>query len=367
VVLTAATHLVRALTLAERARAMVLLNADVAIAPRPLIAGTWRSRWQHHRRDPVLRREAGYCLVLLPAAVAASVVAVPLWSIALAGIFAPLYSSRVIGSDLLPWWHFSPYVETVAAALTGVIFLAAARVVTAALTRGLLRLTTAGLAPDPVDKLHARITELTETRAGIVDATDAERRRIERDLHDGAQQHLVALAMNLGRAKAKFDKDPAAARRLVENAHEEAKESITALRNVVQGLHPPVLTDRGLDAALSTLAARSPVPVDLDVDLRHRLDPTVEAVAYFVVSEALTNAARHADAHRITVTTHTGPASITLIITDDGRGGAIERPGGGLRGLRERVAAVDGTVTVLSPPGDGTTITVEVPDARRHR
>ena len=144
-----------------------------------------------------------------------------------------------------------------------------------------------------------QVTRLTETRARVVDAADAERRRIERDLHDGAQQRLVALAMNLGRARAKFDDDPEGARELVDQAHEEAKDAITELRNLVRGIHPAVLTDRGLDAALSAVAARSPVPVRLDVDVPERPSPTVEAVAYFVVSEALTNVARHAQARHV--------------------------------------------------------------------
>jgi signal transduction histidine kinase len=308
-----------------------------------------------------------YCLWLLPAALGATVLVVPLWSAGWAGILSPLYVRFVAGGDLLPWWELSARTEVLVAVATGGAVLLAAGGVTGVIARVLLGLTISHLTPRPVDALQARITELTQTRAGVLEATDAERRRIERDLHDGAQQYLVSLAMNLGRAKAKFDTDPAAARDLLDHAHEDAKESITALRHVVQGLHPPVLTDRGLDAAMSTLAARSPVPVRLDVDLPHRVAATVESVAYFVVSEALTNAARHADASRITVVVRGRGPAITVVIADDGRGGAAERAGGGLRGLRDRVAAIDGVVSVASPPGGGTTITMEVPDARRDR
>ena len=367
VVLGGAVRLVGALATAERRRAGLLLDAEMPAAPRPVVTGTWRQRWRVHRRAAPVRRAVAYCLLLLPAALAATALAVPLWSLGLAGVASPLYAGSVVGGDLLPWWELPSRAETVIAVVAGVACLVAAGAATGLLARALLGWATGLLAPRPVDAMRARITELTQTRAGVLEATDAERRRIERDLHDGAQQHLVALAMNLGRAKAKFDSDPAAARELVRHAHEEAKESITALRNVVQGLHPPVLTDRGLDAALSTLAGRSPVPVRLEVDLPHRFDPTVESVAYFVVSEALTNAARHAHAGRITVTVSGRAAGVTVIIADDGRGGAVERPGGGLRGLRDRVAAVDGTVSFSSPPGGGTTITMEVPDARRDR
>jgi signal transduction histidine kinase len=367
VVLNGAARLIRTLAGAERMRATLLLDADLSEAPRGTVEGTWRQRWRQNRRDALLRREVAYCLWLLPATSSATVLVVPLWSAGLVGILSPLYAGFVADGDLLPWWNLPAAAESAAAVAAGSALLIAAVAVTGALARALLRLVVGHLAPRPVDALRARITELTQTRAGVLEATDAERQRIERDLHDGAQQHLVALAMNLGRAKAKFDSDPAAARELVQHAHEEAKESITALRNVVQGLHPPVLTDRGLDAALSTLAARSPVPVRLDVDLPQRFDPTVESVAYFVVSEALTNAARHAGAGQITVTVRGTGSAVTVIIADDGRGGATERPGGGLRGLRDRVAAIDGTVSFSSPLGGGTTITMEVPGARSDR
>jgi signal transduction histidine kinase len=167
--------------------------------------------------------------------------------------------------------------------------------------------------------------------------------------------------MNLGRAKEKLNDDPEAARQLVTQAHQEAKESITALRNVVRGVHPAVLTDRGLDAALSALAARSPVPVRLDVDVAQRPGRTAEAVAYFVVSEALTNIARHAAARHATVHVERDRDRLLVSVADDGRGGATETPGSGLAGLRDRVAAIDGTFVLHSPPGGGTTVTVEVP------
>ena len=152
------------------------------------------------------------------------------------------------------------------------------------------------LEPGERERLSARVDTLEETRAGMVAAADAERRRIERDLHDGAQQRLVALAMTLGRAKAA--EDPSHTRRLLDEAHGEAKEALIELRNLARGIHPAVLTDRGLDAAVSALAARCPVPVAVDVDLPHRAGPGTEAIAYFVVAEALTNVAKHAAAPR---------------------------------------------------------------------
>jgi signal transduction histidine kinase len=210
------------------------------------------------------------------------------------------------------------------------------------------------------------VSSLTESRARVVDAADAERRRIERDLHDGAQQHLVSLAMNLGMAKEKLDSDPEAAKELVTRAHQEAKDSITELRNVIRGVYPAVLTDRGLDAALSALAARSSVPVRLDVRLERRPGATAEAIAYFVVSEALTNVARHSGAQQASVHVElrrdaTGRDRLQVAVVDDGKGGATEAAGSGLTGLRDRVQAVDGTFQLVSPVGVGTTIAVEVP------
>ncbi len=208
------------------------------------------------------------------------------------------------------------------------------------------------------ERLTARVGTLEETRAGMVAAADAERRRIERDLHDGAQQRLVSLAMTLGRAK--VAEDPNHTRRLVDEAHGEAKEALIELRNLARGIHPAVLTDLGLDAAVSALAARCPVPVAVDVDLPRRAGPGIEAIAYFVVAEALTNVAKHAEATRAWLTAEFQGDRLVVEILDNGRGGA-DPAGRGLAGLRDRVRAVDGDLTLASPPGHGTTLRVELP------
>jgi signal transduction histidine kinase len=226
-----------------------------------------------------------------------------------------------------------------------------------------LRLARALLQPSTVDALTERVESLSASRAGVVDAADAERRRIERNLHDGTQQRLVSLAMNLGLTRAAVrDADPVV-REAVVAAHEEAKLALAELRDFIRGLHPAILHEQGLDAALSGIAARSPVPVALAVDLPTRPPPTVEAVAYFVVSEALTNAARHAGATRVDVAIGEHPGQLSLSITDDGRGGADPSRGTGLRGLRQRVESVDGTWLIVSPPGGPTTILVTLPCA----
>lgn len=212
-------------------------------------------------------------------------------------------------------------------------------------------------------ELAQRVDELQGSRARVVDAAEAERRRIERDLHDGAQQRLVALAMNLGRARARYDEDPETARRLLDEAHNDAKHALVELRDLARGLHPAVLTDRGLDAALSGLAGRSPIPVSLDVDVEPRCSPTIEAIAYFVVSEALANVAKHSGARRVDVVAHRVDDRLRLVVTDDGAGGAVVGNGSGLAGLADRVGGVDGTFVVSSPDGGPTVLTVELPCA----
>ncbi len=198
-----------------------------------------------------------------------------------------------------------------------------------------------------------------------MDAAEAERRRIERDLHDGAQQRLVAVAMELGRAKAKFSDDVDAAAALVDQAHAEAKAALIELRELVRGVHPPVLTDRGLDAALSGLATRCSVPVAVQVDVPVRPRPAVEAVAYFTVAEALTNIAKHSRASQARVVVDGGPGpagTLHIVVSDDGIGGA-DAAGAGLSGLADRIAGVDGSLSVESPPGGPTIISAVIPCA----
>jgi signal transduction histidine kinase len=205
--------------------------------------------------------------------------------------------------------------------------------------------------------------EVRRSRARIIEATDAERRRLERDLHDGAQQRLVALAMDLGLARERLDRgdDTAGTAELIGHAHDEAKRAITELRELVRGIHPAVLADRGLDAALSSVAARCPVPVQLDVDLAERPPAAVEATAYFVVAEALTNVAKHSYARQGWVRVAQRGPVVVVEITDDGVGGAVVHQSGGLAGLADRVKAVEGTMRLASPPGGPTTLMVELP------
>jgi signal transduction histidine kinase len=206
------------------------------------------------------------------------------------------------------------------------------------------------------------VEHLAQTRAGVVDAADAERRRLERDLHDGTQQRLVALAMNLGMARAQVTTAEQAQQAIAE-AHEDAKAALFELRNLIRGLHPAVLEDRGLDAALSGVIARMPIPVRLSTDLARRPPPVIEAVAYFVVSEALTNVAKHAQASQAEVFVQQAADRLHIIVSDDGVGGADPSRGTGLAGLAKRAASVDGTFEIASPPGGPTLLTVDLPCA----
>jgi signal transduction histidine kinase len=216
------------------------------------------------------------------------------------------------------------------------------------------------IAPTEVE-LRRTVDELAESRTRLVDAFEAERRRIERDLHDGAQQHLVLMTMNLGLAELELADTDGRAAEFVGDAHRQAKLALAAMRELIHGIHPQVLTDLGLPAAIGELAERSRVAVDVDVALPHRLPPQVESTAYFVVSEALTNAVRHTTADRIAVVGRTVGEHLVVEVTDNGTGGADPRLGSGLRGLVDRTAVLDGTLTVESPLGGPTTLRMCLP------
>jgi signal transduction histidine kinase len=205
-----------------------------------------------------------------------------------------------------------------------------------------------------------RIRRLEETRAGAVDVQESELRRIERDLHDGAQARLVSLGMSLGRAEQALDKDPEAVRELLAEARQGAGEALAELRDLARGIRPPILTDRGLEPAISALTARSPVPVTLSVDVPERPPATVESAAYFTVAEALANAIKHAHAGRVDIRIQSANGRLVAEVADDGAGGA-DPLGRGLTGLRQRAEALDGTLKVTSPDGGPTTVRAELP------
>ncbi|MCP2342523.1 sensor histidine kinase [Actinomadura rupiterrae] len=217
------------------------------------------------------------------------------------------------------------------------------------------------LAPSVRERLTERVDVLTRSRVGVVDAHGAELQRIERDLHDGTQARLVAIAMQLGIARESLADDPDAVATLIERAHETAEEAMVELRSVLQTIYPPILADRGLDGALASLAARSGVPVRIDLGELGALPASVQAVAYYVIAEALTNVTKHAAATRASLRVERVGDLLAVEVADDGRGGADEAGGSGITGIRRRVAALDGDVRLVSPPGGPTALTVRIP------
>ncbi|NGN70349.1 sensor histidine kinase [Streptomyces sp. A7024] len=222
------------------------------------------------------------------------------------------------------------------------------------LTKGLL-------APREVD-LEQRVERLTETRYDAVETSATELRRIERDLHDGAQARLVAMGMSLGAIEALIEKDPAKAKEMVAKARGDSAEALTELRDLVRGIHPPVLAERGLGPAAEALALRMPMPVDVHVELPGRFAEPVESAAYFAISEALTNAAKHSGAERMWLDLSYEDGRLRASVTDNGRGGA-NASGSGLRGIERRLGTFDGVLAVSSPAGGPTMITMEIPCA----
>ncbi|WP_405565352.1 histidine kinase [Streptomyces sp. NBC_01180] len=302
-------------------------------------------------------RQFGYHLLAAPLAAAGGALVVCAWVAGMAGALVFSWAWALPLDARLPGWT-ERYVLLTAG---GVLLLLLTPWLAAAVTRLDVTAAAALLGPNRAEELERRVENLAESRAGVVDAADAERRRIERDLHDGAQQRLVSLAMNLGIARAALTDLPPEARQVIDEAHREAKEAIEELNNLVRGLHPAVLDDRGLDAALSGIAARAPLPVDLTVDIGRRPAPTVEAVAYFVVSEALANVTKHAQARWVAIELRSRGDLLRITVVDDGRGGADPSGGTGLAGLAQRVGSVDGTIRINSPAGGPTVITVELP------
>jgi signal transduction histidine kinase len=349
----------------ERARFALFLGARIVSWPAAGRAGyRWVlvPRWRAFR-ERATWGETGYALARLPVSLVAAAVSLLAWSLSLVMLTLPLYNGELpAGGALVSGTVLRGDPPMAVSVALGLLLLLAAPQLTRGLAAVDTSLTRLLLGPRGDAALEARVTELEISRERVVDAAETERRRIERDLHDGAQQRLVALAMELGRAKAKFADDIDAARDLVDQAHTEAKAALTELRDLVRGVHPPVLTDRGLDAALSGLAARCPVPVQVHVDVPVRPKASVEAVAYFLVAEALTNVAKHSRARHATVVVegHGYPGTLNVVVSDDGIGGAD--PGGaGLAGLADRVVGVDGSLTVESPSGGPTIISAVLP------
>jgi signal transduction histidine kinase len=321
-------------------------------------------------RSRAIWRQFGYHLVAAPLLAGAAVAALGAWfsGVILSLVYVyvwllPPDSFLRHGASTSPVSGLPPELGLqldVFLTLGGIVLLFAAPWVTTAVSALDRKVAQALLGPSGLEELKHRVRHLTATRAGAVDAADADRRRLERDLHDGTQQRLVSLAINLGMARIETTTVEEAHHAITE-AHSEAKAAITELRGLIRGLHPAILQDRGLDAALSGVAARMPIPVRVTVDLPRRPTPAIEAVAYFVISEALANIAKHAHASTACVTIRTLPDSLVVTVSDDGTGGATPDRGSGLSGLSDRVAAGGGRLRIDSPPGAGTCLEADIP------
>ncbi|MFE2010230.1 sensor domain-containing protein [Streptomyces sp. NPDC059491] len=342
-------------------RRLRLVDRDPAPDPHRVPAAPGLAAWLRVRvGEQATWRELAYGLLL----------AVMLWPLDLivlavgAGLPLALTSAplqlAVDGREakVVKAYLVTSYPEAFAAALLGAVLLVALAYPLTAVAGARAALARALLAPREADGPDGRIGEVIASRARLVDAFEAERRRIERDLHDGAQQRLVALSMTLGLAR--FDAPPGPLADQLAKAHTEAGQVLTELRELIHGIHPQVLADYGLGAALADAADRSAVPVDTDVELP-RLPTSVESAGYFAVREALANIGRHSGATRAVITARHADGLLRLDVEDDGRGAADPARGSGLTGLADRIAVLDGTLTIMSPPGGPTVLRVEIP------
>lgn len=352
----------------ERSRLAAQAELDLADPVPPFHDSGWRGWlrriWERARSVPRWK-EIAYLLAIFPVALLLGTLTLLSWSGSLAMILLPAYVSALPGSSAkLGPVEVGPGFGAFAVALLGLFTLCAlaprAAQLAARLETAMARFL---LGPDPSVLHRAELKRLESSREAALGSAETERRRIERDLHDGAQQRLVALAVQLGAAQERLEDDPEAGKAMVAAAHLEAKEALAEIRDLVRGIHPVILEDRGLDAALSAVVARSTVPVELSVKLERRPSPAAESAAYFIVSEALTNVGRHSQASRADVTIVGAGNQLVIEVTDDGVGGAD--PGGGrgsgLLGLQQRVEGLGGRMHVLSPAGGPTSLIVELP------
>jgi len=365
-ILTATFYLARGGATLERLRARTFLGIDIPASVDRLSGdGLWGNLVAPFRSRTTWKQLFYLWLVQPVQSLVNFIVTVTAWTVPVWALTLPIYAVSIPGAAPEIWTgeRLDTWREVLPVAAAGLLLLPVVPWVIRGLAAADARVARAGLEPSRTEALEERIDVLRETQARSVDIALADRRQIERDLHDGAQQRLLSLGMNLGMALEKFETEPAEARVLVSDAHQELQRAIAELRNLARGIHPAVLTDRGLDAALSALVSRSPLPVRLDIDLNERLPASVEATAYFIVAESLTNAVRHAGASSVDVHVRLVGQRLRIEVADDGHGGAELRPGGGLAGLADRASSVEGSVQVSSPAGGPTVLVAELPCA----
>jgi signal transduction histidine kinase len=340
----------------------VLVDEPYKPAPAGMRPVGW-SRWRFLVTDPATWQDLGW---LLPGAVAGLVLGILTLALPAYGLegmlLIPLWLWLGLGDyGYGVFWPFHSIGEALLSLPQGALFLGIGLALATYLRRWDAQFTRLLLAPTPSARLRRRVAQLTVTRADTVDAQAAELRRIERDLHDGAQARLVSLGMAIGLAEEIVERDPAAARKLLAEARESSTTALVELRHLVRGIHPPVLAERGLDGAVRALALQMPLPINVDSDVIGRLPTPVESAAYFAVAEALANLTRHSGARFGFVVLRRDGERLHLQVGDDGRGGADPQRGSGLRGIGRRLAAFDGTMTLSSPPGGPTLVTMELP------
>jgi signal transduction histidine kinase len=359
--------LARSAATAERAWLRVMLGVDIPQPYRPL-PDTAAGKAKALVQDPATWRDLSYWLIMLPLGAIEFSVTVALFSAVAGTVFLPFYQHWTPYNWVVDFggdneWVIDSFAKALPVSVLGLLVAVLAYRLLKGMGKGHALLAKALLGRSRNSVLSAETQRLSASRARGVEAAEAERRRIERDLHDGAQQRLVAVAMGLGRARTKMESDPDGARELIAEAHADAKLAISELRDLARGIYPSVLGDRGLDPALSSLAARCPIPVTVEVDVEPRPPTAVESAAYFTVAETLTNIAKHSGATEAHVKVSRTENSVVVEVTDNGRGGAEVRPGGGLAGLADRAATIDGVVVVVSPLGGPTVIRTELPCA----
>ncbi|MBK3632673.1 sensor domain-containing protein [Streptomyces sp. MBT97] len=352
---------------ADRRRALAAKWGGVRIPsayrPLPETVNPWK-RTYALLRDPATWRDLRWLQVDMTAGFVSALLPAVLFLYPLEGFAVAAGLWRVLADGGTYWYGFVPVTgqpSALGAAATAVVLLAAAYRLTPRLLLAHFRLTRAVLAPGRTE-LTERVRVLTETRRDAVDTSAAELRRIERDLHDGAQARLVAMGMDLGTVEMLVDKNPEKAKELLAQARRSSAEALSELRDLVRGIHPPVLAERGLGDAVRALALRLPVATEVDVELGGgRLQAPVESAAYFAVSEVLTNAVKHSGADRIWVDLHHEADRLRISVTDNGGGGAVAGAGSGLAGVERRLGTFDGVLAVSSPAGGPTMVTMEIP------
>jgi signal transduction histidine kinase len=329
---------------------------------RPLPEGGWWERLRARLADPATWKDLAFLLLQFPFGLVAFVVTVVVLGVGLQALTVPLWFWAVPGdADLLGLFDVDTLPEALLWLPVGAVVLRIGIPALGALGRLYTAYAQVLLGSNEDPALTAQVSDLRDARSRIIEAADAERRRIERDLHDGAQQRLVALSLNLRMAeKRAADGDPDAAE-LVRKAGEEAGLALKELRDLARGIHPAILSNRGLPAALEDLATRAALPVEVVAAPAERLPDQVEAAAYFLVSECLANIGKHAQATQGTVAVTVVGEELEVVVRDDGVGGAELAGGSGLQGLEDRVGALDGCLDIESPPGAGTTVMATIP------